>query len=551
MTTPPTPKALGGVGTYIDDRFHSARFAGVNLRKVFPNHWSFMLGEIALYSFIIILLSGTFLTFWFNPSMHEVVYDGSYTKLHGVTMSQAYESTLRISFDVRGGLLMRQVHHWAALIFIAAMFVHMLRVFFTGAFRKPRELNWLIGATLLILGFVEGLLGYSLPDDLLSGMGLRIAEGVLLSIPVVGTYLMFFLFGGEFPGHDIIPRFFTLHVLLIPGIMLALVVAHFMILWHQKHTQYPGKGKKESNVIGTPMYPAFAVKAGAFFFFVFGVTALLGAFAQINPVWLYGPFTPAAISSGSQPDFYMGWLEGSLRVFPAWEINAFGYTLALSVLIPALGIPGLVFTPLIIWPFLEQWVTGDKRQHHVVDRPRNAPVRTAFGMSGVTLYGLLWLAGANDVISERLDVPLYGTTWFFRFALILGPIIAFIVTKRICLGLQRRDAAAASHGYESGIIKQLPSGEFIEVHQLLTEDAETVAVAKKEVPALAAAVDGDGVPSPGSRSMMGRVRSRLHNFVVKDDIPVGEPHGNGHGDGHGGRPELGEAEAEERKELRH
>src|SRR5499427_868140 len=313
-----TGKLLGGTGRWFDDRLRGAQLTRTWLRKIFPDHWSFLLGEIALYSFIIILLTGTFLTLFFQPSMTDVVYHGSYTPLDGVHMSQAYASTLDISFDVRGGLLMRQIHHWAAILFVAAIMVHLLRVFFTGAFRKPRELNWLIGLTMWVLAFTEGLFGYSLPDDLLSGTGLRILEGVLLSIPLVGTYLAFFLFGGPFPGHLIIPRLYILHVLLIPGLLLALVTAHLFIMFFQKHTQMPGKGRTNTNVIGAPLYPYFLAKTGAFFLFVFAALTIAATFVQINPIWLYGPFNPVAMSAGSQPDFYMGMLEGALRVMPNW-----------------------------------------------------------------------------------------------------------------------------------------------------------------------------------------------------------------------------------------
>src|SRR5487761_1255961 len=312
------PPALDGVGGWLDDRFHGAKGVRVLMRKVFPDHWSFMLGEIALWSFVILLLTGTYLALFFDPSSAVVVYHGSYTKLDGLSMSQAYQSTLNISFDVRGGLLMRQIHHWAADLFMATIMAHMLRIFFTGAYRKPRDVNWLIGITLFVLGMLEGLFGYSLPDDLLSGTGLRILEGVILGIPIVGTYISFFLFGGQFPGHDIVPRLYIIHVLLIPGLILGLVSAHLFIMFHQKHTQHPGLGRTEKNVVGAPMYPYFMAKTGAFFFFVFGGLALLSTVAQINPIWLYGPYSPVAISAGSQPDFYMGFLEGTLRVFPSW-----------------------------------------------------------------------------------------------------------------------------------------------------------------------------------------------------------------------------------------
>ena len=379
-----TGKILGGTGRFLDDRLHGARGLRVFLRKIFPDHWTFLLGEIALYSFIILLLTGTFLTLFFQPSMTDIVYHGSYTPLDGVHMSEAYASTLNISFDVRGGLLMRQIHHWAAILFVAAIMCHLLRIFFTGAFRKPRELNWLIGVVLFTLAFTEGLFGYSLPDDLLSGTGLRILEGVLLSIPIVGTYLTFFLFGGQFPGHDIIPRLYIIHVLLIPGLLLALISAHLFLMFHQKHTQMPGKRVTNTNVVGAPMYPYFMAKTGAWFFFIFGVTATLSTFAQINPIWIYGPYNPAGISAGSQPDFYMGFMEGALRMWPSWRWNMLGHTWAFDVFLPAFVPLGVLMTGLALWPFLEQWITGDRREHHVNDRPRNAPTRTAIGMAGVT-----------------------------------------------------------------------------------------------------------------------------------------------------------------------
>src|SRR3954466_10329801 len=298
--------ALAAVANYADERTGLATVAKKQVRKVFPDHWSFMLGEIALWSFVVLLLTGVFLTFWFVPSMSESTYQGTYAQLRGVPMSDAYASTLHISFDVRGGLLVRQMHHWAAMIFVGSMMVHLMRVAFTGAFRKPRELNWVIGSILLLLGTIEGFTGYSLPDDLLSGTGLKAADGFVKATPVVGTYLDFFLFGGEFPGDAIIPRLYTIHVLLIPGLLLALIGAHMLLLVFHKHTQWPGPGRSEKNVVGFPMLPVYAAKAGGFFFIVFGVTALMGALMQINPVWRFGPYNPSEVTAGSQPDWYMG-----------------------------------------------------------------------------------------------------------------------------------------------------------------------------------------------------------------------------------------------------
>ncbi len=539
------PKALSGTGSWLDDRFHGARGIRVFLKKIFPDHWSFMLGEIALWSFVILLLTGTFLSFFFEPSTGQVIYNGSYTKFDGLKMSQAYASTLNISFDVRGGLLMRQIHHWAADLFMAALTIHMLRVFFTGAYRKPREINWLIGIGLFSMGLIEGLFGYSLPDDQLSGAGLRIFEGVLQGIPIVGTYLAFFLFGGAFPGSAIVPRMYIIHVLLIPGLLLALITAHLFIMVMQKHTQMPGKGRTEKNVVGQPMFPYFMAKGGAWFFFIFAALALLATFAQINPIWLYGPYTPVAISSASQPDFYMGILEGSLRMMPAWEWNFLGHTITFSVLIP-FAIPlTVVLGGAAFWPFFEQWATGDRSVHNVNDRPRNAPIRTATGMAAIVFYGVLWLEGANDVIADNLSIPLYTVTWISRVAIFLGPFLAFVITRRICLGLQRKDRDELLHGYESGIIRQLPNGGFIEVHKPVDEEALAVLESKK-VPELlpgmgpddaswasrTAQKNRDGVPAPGTRGPLGAAR-RVANRAFNETIVVdGDGHGNGHGDGH-------------------
>jgi ubiquinol-cytochrome c reductase cytochrome b subunit len=384
---------------------------------------------------------------------------------------------------------------------------------------------------LFTLGMIEGLFGYSLPDDQLSGAGLRITEGVMQGVPIVGTYLAYFFFGGEFPGTAVIPRMYILHVFLVPGLILALVTAHLFIMFHQKHTQMPAKGNTEKNVVGAPFWPYFLLKGQAWFFFIFGLLVLLATFAQINPVWLYGPYTPLAISSASQPDFYMGILEGSLRMMPAWEINFLGHTLSLSVLIPALGPLGVLFTGAGLWPFFEQWATGDKKYHHINDRPRNAPVRTGIGVAVVAAYGILWAEGANDVLADRFDVPLYTITWIARITFFVVPVAAYFVTKRICLGLQRKDANMLVHGVEIGIIRQLPNGEFVEEERPLTEEERGVIDSKHVYEPLPTAdtVDANGVPAPSARGPMGFAR-KLANRAFTETVVIPEAHGHGYGD---------------------
>ncbi|MDN0199119.1 cytochrome b N-terminal domain-containing protein [Streptomyces sp. S.PNR 29] len=454
---------------WADGRLPVTEGGGLLLRKAFPEHWSFLLGEIALYSFVVLLLTGVWLTLFFHPSMTEVVYDGSYRPLDGVRMSEAYRSTLDISFDVRGGLLIRQLHHWAALVFLSAIGVHLLRIFFTGAFRRPREANWMIGVTLFLLALAEGFAGYSLPDDLLSGTGLRIAQGIMLSVPVVGTYVGMFAFGSEFPGEDLVPRLYSLHILLLPGLLLALVTLHLILVFHLKHTQWAGRGRTNRNAVGRPMFPQFAASSGGLFFIVFGVLTLLAGVAQINPVWAYGPYRPDMVSTGSQPDWYVGFLEGALRLVPPWETAVAGHTVMWNVLLPAVVLPLALFAVLYAYPFFERWVTGDDREHHLCDRPRDNPVRTGLGVAAICFYGVLLAAGGNDIIAHSFKVSLNTLTWVFRITLVTVPPLAFLVTKWVCLALQEADLERLTEGEETGEVRQTIAGGYEESHAPLDE----------------------------------------------------------------------------------
>jgi ubiquinol-cytochrome c reductase cytochrome b subunit len=471
ITTPTKQKssaarAAGATGNWLDDRLHAAGGIRKQLNKVFPTHWSFLLGEVALYSFIVLLLSGTYLALFFDPSMTEVEYNGSFVNLRGLEMSRAYESALDITFDVRGGLFVRQVHHWAALLFMAAIVLHMFRTFFTGAFRRPRETNWVIGVMIFALGATEGFAGYSLPDDLLSGAGLRITSGLLGSFPIVGTWINWLLFRGEFPGHEFLPFLYTAHILLLPGILLALIGVHVGLVWYQKHTQFPGVMRKESNVVGVRIMPFFALKGGGFFAIVVGVIALLGGLFQINPIWNFGPYNPAHISAGSVPDWYMGWTDGLVRLWPAWEIYLGDY------MIPAPFFPFVLGLPLLtgiaaVYPWIERKFTKDYAHHNLLQRPRDVPVRTSLGVMAITYFMVALLSAANDVLADKFDISLNATTWMGRIGLLVLPPLAYAITYRICLGLQRADREVLEHGVETGIIKRLPHGEFIEVHQPL------------------------------------------------------------------------------------
>jgi ubiquinol-cytochrome c reductase cytochrome b subunit len=519
MSQSTSAKLAADLGNWTDERFGAAKVVKGFARKIFPDHWSFMLGEIALYSFVILLLSGTFLTFFFIPSVDPTTYQGSYAPLVGQEMSRAYESTIRLSFDVRGGLLLRQIHHWAALIFVAAITVHMFRVFFTGAFRKPREINWVIGSVLVLLAIVEGFAGYSLPDDLLSGTGLRIASSLILAIPVIGSYLSFFVFGGQFPGDAFIPRLYTIHVLLVPGIMLALIAAHIAILVLHKHTHYPGPGRTNKNVVGYPFMPVYIAKAGGFFFLVFGVTALMSAVFMINPIWAYGSYDPSPVSAGTQPDWYMGFLDGALRLTPGFlEFSAFGYTVSLNLLIPGMILPGILTGLLVLYPWIEQWATGDRREHHVLDRPRNVPTRTGIGVMAITFYLLLMTGGGNDLIATHFHMSINDITNSLRLLVIVAPPLAYLLTKRICLGLQRKDREKVLHGWETGRIFRTADGEVFELHEPLGPHARWVLVQHEPTRPLELppAVDDNGVRRPGSR--LGNMRQAISRFYFQDRV---------------------------------
>ena len=513
----PVAKKSGGLtagaANYLDERTSISAVVKEFGRKIFPDHWSFLLGEVALYSFVVILLSGSFLTFFFQASMAEVHYDGSYVPLKGVAMSAAMSSTLDISFDIRGGLLMRQVHHWAALLFVASIGLHMLRIFFTGAFRKPRELNWVIGFVLFILAMAEGFTGYSLPDDLLSGNGLRIIDGMIKGFPIVGTWISFLLFGGEFPGTDIVGRLYTLHILLLPALVVAFIALHLVFVVVHKHTQFPGAGRTQQNVVGYPVLPVYAAKAGGFFFIVFGVIMLMATFFTINPIWNYGPYDPSPVSAGTQPDWYIGFADGALRLVPPHlEFVLFDHTFSFNILIPV-GVLGLFILTVLIYPFIEAWVTGDKREHHILDRPRNAPTRTAIGAAGVTFYAALWAAASSDIIATHFMVTMEGVIHTLQFCLIVGPFIAYFITKRICLGLQKKDREIVLHGFESGRIVRLPGGEYIEVHEPVDEYERWELVSYEDYKPLMIRPN-----SRGKITTTQRVRGSLSRWFFEDRI---------------------------------
>ena len=443
---------------WIDERLGVARFTRTALKKVFPDHWSFLLGEVALFSFVILLLTGIFLTLFYRPDAAPVIYEGPYVPMQGREVSAAYESVMRLSFEVRAGLVMRQIHHWAALVFVASIVVHMARVFFTAAFRKPRDVNWLVGIGLLLLAMAMGFTGYSLPDDLLSGTGLRIVYSVLMSVPLVGPYLAFLLFGGEFPAEGIISRLFVLHVMLLPALIIGLITAHLVILVRQKHAQFPGAGRAERNVVGKSFWPQQAFKSLGLLFLTAAVLSLMGGLIQINPVWAYGPFDPTTVSGPAQPDWYIGWLEGALRLFPPFDVTVGPLTLP-SPFMPGVVMPGIAFGVMAMWPFIEARFSKDSGEHHLLERPRDNPLRLAIGVGGLLFFIVLTVAAANDVLALTFRLSVNTVTTALRVAVLAVPVAGGWIAYLIASDLKR--GAGGSFGRDEGVrLKRNSSGGF-------------------------------------------------------------------------------------------
>ena len=427
----------------LDSRLRIAKFVRKALNHVFPDHWSFMLGEIAFYSFAILVATGAFLALFYNGSSAQIIYHGSYRPLDGIKMSAAYRSILHISFDVPGGLLIRQMHHWAADIFIASIVAHQARIFFTAAYRRPREINWTVGMTLLVLALVNGYFGYSMCDDLLSGAGLRIGYAIAMSIPIIGPWITFILMGGTVPVNATVPRFYALHIFVVPALISLLIAVHLGIIWRQYHTNYPGAGRTNTSIVGSRVWPVYTLKSLGLFLLLLGVTASLGAFVQIDPVWIYGPANPSAILPGAQPDWYLGWIEGAMRLFPGVNLHI-GRYLVPEVFFPAVLFPGLLFVMLYAYPFIEEAFNRDPRSHNILRLPSEHPFNTALGCSVFAGLVVLQLAGSDDVMSVASGASVVGFRTLFRVLFFVLPALTGAIVYLLCRATNARRSTSRS-----------------------------------------------------------------------------------------------------------
>jgi ubiquinol-cytochrome c reductase cytochrome b subunit len=413
--------------------------------KIFPRHASFLLGELALFSFALLVVTGVYLAWFYDASGEVVVYDGPYEPLQGVEATRAYVSVMSITFERPFGAVVRQTHHWAALVFVAAIVLHAMRVFFTGAFRRPRRLNWTLGLVLMGLAMANGFFGLALPNDLLGGTGTRIGHAFAVSIPIVGPGVADLLFAGEFGNPDAPHRFWLLHVIVLPLLIAATLAAHLGLVWMRTHTQFTDEATARERVEGSTGWPHYVLKTTGLALLVFSGLVAMGATLQIAPIWLYGPFDPAAATVPAQPDWYLGWVEGALRVVPNADVVVAGYEIP-SPFFTGVLLPLAVFVVLLVWPFAEARLTGDRDEHHAAERPRDRPVRTALGVAGLAWLTVLLMAGSHDLQAFMLRVPIGDVTTTYRVLLLVVPIVAGSVTWSTCRALTRGEERATQIG---------------------------------------------------------------------------------------------------------
>ncbi|MGH8908396.1 MAG: cytochrome b [Egibacteraceae bacterium] len=398
--------------------------------KVFPHHWSFLLGEVALFSFVVLVATGTFLTFFYRPSTEIVTYAGQSPLYRGVALPEAFASVIRLSEEVPAGLLIRRIHRVASHLFIAATVLHLLRILLTGAFRKPREPNYHIGLLLLTLALAEGLVGYSLPYDSLAGTGIRIAYSELLSFPFIGEQLAFWIFGGLFPTGDVIPRFFVFHVMLIPALIIALISVHLALVARQRHTQFPRRGiDGHRMVVGKPLWPAQFQESATLILWIGGLLTASAVLVPWSDVALLGPYVPGEVGNQAQPDWFLFWAEGMLRLLPPVEVGLPGVTIS-GPFIAGILLPGLMFGALIAYPFIERRVYGLHGEWHVLSNPLEIPLRAAMSIGTFSFVLIVSAAATNDVLSRLFGIPIETVTGGFRVAVVVVPPLLAILFYR-------------------------------------------------------------------------------------------------------------------------
>lgn len=405
----------------LDERVAHRHVGEAASRKIFPSHWSFLLGEVALISFLVLVGTGIFLTMFYVPSAEQTVYEGSSAVHQGRELPEAYESVVRLTHDVNAGLLVRRVHRAASHLFIFATLAHFARIVLTGAFQRPREPNYHIGLALLLLAVATGWVGHNLPLDTLAVTSYRIFYAMALSVPWVGDPVALWIFGGEFPTTQMISRFFSVHVLWLPLTITGVITLHMLLVLRQQHTQAPEEGVDgQTTVVGEPLWPWQAVTTMVLFLLVVGILAASAVLVPWSDVDYVGPYRLGSVVNQSHPDWFLIWVEGLLRLVPAFELDLLGATWT-QVFVVGTAVPLLVVALLFAYPWIERRTVGPTGNVHVLDHPLDVPFRAGMVAFSVTFFLVATVAGAHDVVARLLFAPIELVTWVLQAAILVLP----------------------------------------------------------------------------------------------------------------------------------
>ena len=426
---------------WLDERFDLSATTHV-LGKAFPAEDSFLLGEVALFCFLLLVLTGVFLGFFFEPSTSQVEYQGSVVAYQNEEVPESFASVLHITYDVPYGMFLRRMHHWAAHLFVASIALHMLRVFFTGAYRNPREPNWVVGTVLMGLAVFAAYTGYALPFDEFASTATGIGYNVARSVPVFGEVLSRIFFGGEFPSSATIPRLYFFHVFLIPTLIGVLIAVHMAILVRQKHTEAPREtdvgGERsvdrddDSVVIGLPAVPNQAAVSAVVFFLTLAVLSLLAGFLPVHNVAEYGPNNPAGTPALIMPDWFFMWMFGFLKLIPSWlSFTIPGTHVHIGTeFIGGVILPTILFVVLIGWPFID----ARREPEHFTADPIERPVQTGVGIGALVFVMVASLAGMNNILADVVGVSTDLVNPFLILLAVGGPLVGGGITYVVLRG---------------------------------------------------------------------------------------------------------------------
>ncbi len=414
---PEQPRVSKG---WLEERLDWSRFRAKYLRKPFPVHSSFFLGEIALFSFVLLVLTGIFLAFSYEPSTEPIKFEGK-------DVPAAYASVVQ-NDRTPFGLIVRQVHHWSAHVMILAILLHLLRIFFTGLYKKPRELNWVVGVLLLGLTVFAAFSGYLLPFDEFAVTATGIGYNIARSVPWVGPALADFIFAGKFPSSATIPRFYAYHVMLLPLVLTFLMGLHVLIMFKQKHSQprYTLQRVGADKILGVPLWPHQSLLMIVLFLLLSGSLFLVSGFLPVHPVEYYGP--PGPQTPSVKPDWYLLWLYGALKLIPGWiNVQILGTTIN-SENIGGVLVPGLILVLLLLLPFVDR----SREQVHHLELPSEHPIRTALGVAVIVFFAILMIAGYNEELGLSVSTLQLGALFV--------PLIAGVVTYALLVRSHHRHA---------------------------------------------------------------------------------------------------------------